>query len=515
MIVERLFKFTNWAIICIFYLLFSLTTYFTLTSPNIILGDNAITGAGTTYFTTGFIIVTVAILIGVSVYPKFRQRLEFIFIQHHSVTTGLLILLTLTWQLIFTFYVHPAIGFDVGAIHNALINPKTANIIGYFSQNNNNLPLLLVQHQLAVWLHNTSWLFFDLWTILIVDLSAILNTLSVKILDPSKVVPSIYVQSAWLLVFPMIIVPYTDTWVLPLVSLYFFCYCVAIHSQMSLLIRYLAVMGFGAAVIGAYYIKPSAIVIAIAIILVEILSELKPRKMTHTHIAHLFVATLLFLGVSSATFVVSKNVINQQTYIEIYPGREIPPIHFVGMGISGDGGYNAKDAYAMAVLPTKEARATYSKKVFLQRLKKRGFFGYLAFLIKKQNNDTADGTFAWIKEGHFINDKATPSGGGFGRTLRDFVYLYGKNLGDFRYIAQIVWIVIIVMIFLGWRQKQKIVQVLRLAIVGGCLYLLLFEGGRSRYLIQFLPAFLILASLSSSASWRQFKSFFTWINIKF
>lgn len=64
------------------------------------------------------------------------------------------------------------------------------------------------------------------------------------------------------------------------------------------------------------------------------------------------------------------------------------------------------------------------------------------------------------------------------------------------------------MIAFGWHNHQKFVQLLRLAIIGGFLYLLLFEGGRSRYLIQFLPAFLLLATLVADDSWRFFKNLY-------
>lgn len=40
--------------------------------------------------------------------------------------------------------------------------------------------------------------------------------------------------------------------------------------------------------------------------------------------------------------------------------------------------------------------------------------------------------------------------------------------------------------------------VIKLTILGGFIFLLLFEGGRSRYLIQFLPYLITLSSLGIS-----------------
>ncbi len=49
---ETLFKFNNRAIKIIFYIFFTATFIFALTSSNLILGDNPITRIGTTAFTT-------------------------------------------------------------------------------------------------------------------------------------------------------------------------------------------------------------------------------------------------------------------------------------------------------------------------------------------------------------------------------------------------------------------------------------------------------------------------------
>lgn len=53
---------------------------------------------------------------------------------------------------------------------------------------------------------------------------------------------------------------------------------------------------------------------------------------------------------------------------------------------------------------------------------------------------------------------------------------------------------------------------MRLTILGVFLYLLIFEGGRSRYLIQFLPAFLILATLVYDQTFDYFKRIYRWAN---
>ncbi|HJE86093.1 MAG TPA: hypothetical protein K8U88_00775 [Levilactobacillus hammesii] len=513
---HQLFNYGNRFIRGIFYFFFGLTTYFAITSANLVLGDNAQTGSGTTIVTALALIVAIAVVLVGFTYPRVAHGFKWLFVQHQATTATLLLIAVVAWQILFVMCVHPAIGFDVDAIHQALHNPKAINTMSYFSQNANNLPILLVQHALAQTFRTTSWLFFDGVTLVLTDLSAIFNILSVAVIDRRKVPTALYVHAGWLALFPMIIVPYTDAWVLPFVSAYVFCYCVMSYSHCHWALKLVAAAGLGLNVAAAYFMKPSAIVALIAIVLVESLQLIRReywQRLTRRH--GLLVVALLLIsgGVGGGVYMAGNHVLATQTYIRINTARSIPAVHFMSMGISGDGGYNAKDALKMAQLPTKQARSDWSKKMYLKRLKQRGFWGYLAFLVKKQRNNSADGSFAWIKEGHFILHGTKPQGTGFARGLREFVYLYGTRLGDFRYLAQAWWIIWLLMIFFGWSDQHKFTQVLRLTIVGAFMFLLIFEGGRSRYLIQYLPAFLILGTLSFRRSLTLLRRLFSWVKL--
>ncbi|WP_081780100.1 hypothetical protein [Ligilactobacillus apodemi] len=72
---------------------------------------------------------------------------------------------------------------------------------------------------------------------------------------------------------------------------------------------------------------------------------------------------------------------------------------------------------------------------------------------------------------------------------------------------------IILLLGLGchFKQTDPIVQMLKLTLIGGFLYLLLFEGGRSRYMIQFLPSLLILATLSADNAKNWLQRRFAWL----
>lgn len=506
---NKLFNMGNKALTRLFNVFFFLTLLFAVTSPNIILGDNTITGAGTTMFTTGMLIIALVLIVSVITYPQFRAWWYQVFIVQKVRTAGLILGAVVLWQITFILAVHPLIGFDVGAIHQALTDTTSPDIKAYFSLYYNNILILLSQHFLAGIFGTKSWLFFDFITLLLVDLAAGLNILSIVILDRKRLAAVMYLHAFWLLLFPMIIVPYTDTWVLPLVSGYLFSYVVMAHSRFKPQVRVLAAILFGFTAATTYFMKPSAIVGVIAIVLVELLYSLR-QKYTEQQWRGALGLVLCATFALGSSYLVEKHVLSQQTYLQVNTQRSVPPLHFIAMGISGDGGYNPKDALKMAVIPTEKARNEYSKQLLIKRLKERGAWGYLTFLFTKHRNNTADGTFAWVKEGHFINEDPRPQGGGFAGTLRQFVYLYGTHLGDFRFIAQLWWIIWLFLIAFGWRNKAKIVQVLRLMIIGGFMYLLLFEGGRSRYLIQFLPAFILLAALVYDQTDAFFKRVYHW-----
>lgn len=521
----KFFKFSNQVILYLFNFFFFQTLIFAVVSPNLIVGDNQITGAGTTLFTTFFLLLLVALIVAIVVYGKVRHFFWLIFIKHARLTSFTLLGVAFVWQLIFVLNVHPPIGFDAGAIHFALTNTQDIETRVYYSMYYNNMALLLIQHELATLFGTTSWLLFDLITMLLVDLSALMNLVSVAVVNPKKINTAVYIHVIWLAIFPTIIIPYTDAWVLPLISCYIMCYVVLRYSHFKFGFKLIAAALFGISAAAAYFIKPSGIVPLVAIVLMEVVYLIRnyrvkwhPIRLQRTdeaphtrqvgHLAAKFLVPLVAGGMLVFGYFQGSQIVNNQTYMIVNHARGVPAIHFISMGMSGDGGYNPKDALMMAELPTDAARSEYSVQKLKQRLSQKGAWGYIKFLFHKHYNDSADGTFAWDKEGHFINENPRPSQQGFAGHLRQFVYLYGTHLGDFRFISQFWWVIWLGMIAFGWCNRQPMVQTMRLAIIGGFMYLLLFEGGRSRYLIQFLPAFLILATLVANDSLAFFKRAF-------
>ena len=504
---EKLFKFNNRAIKIIFYVFFTATFIFALTSTNLILGDNPITKIGTTAFTTVVLLIFVALFTLCYVNHSVKDFLLWLFVDRSWITATVCFVLAILIQIGFVSLIHYGVHDDVGAVHAALTNTKDVNIIGYFSVNPNNLGLLLLQHQIALIFNHTSWMFFDFMTVLMVDLAALFNIGTVFTIDKSKIPILLYVQALWMATFPAIVIPYTDTWVLPFVAFYILCYAMIAHSSLGRGWRLtFAVLG-GLTVGATYFIKPSGIVPAIAIVIIELVHLLKDHKKEWVW---LFLVTIVFAVSAGGSYYRINQIIDNQTYIHVNTFRAKPMIHFVNMGVSKTGGYNAKDSYKMVTLINKQDRIDYSVKSIKKRLHKMGFGGYVKFLIVKQKNNTSDGTFGWLREGISAPSKYTPQKHGFKGKLENFVLLYGNNVGDFRFLTQIFWCIWLGMIFFAWKDNRKFVQILRLSLIGGFIFLLIFEGGRSRYLIQFLPVFLVLAALEWETSTQQIRRLLKW-----
>lgn len=126
-------------------------------------------------------------------------------------------------------------------------------------------------------------------------------------------------------------------------------------------------------------------------------------------------------------------------------------------------------------------------------------------LIKHQSTKfkifTQDGSLGWtaenvLKEQNIVKTKFTNSK--FGQKIRSVIYVGNPHYGNYALYLQIAWSIIIlglVAYFKKFRQTSNFEFYLQIVLFGVILYLSIFEAGRSRYLIQFLPAIIMLSSI--------------------
>ncbi|MCZ9310754.1 hypothetical protein PAF15_02025 [Weissella koreensis] len=496
---HKFIQFINLAITIIFYFFLVQMLYFSGSSTNLSLES-------VTWY--ALLVIVFVVLMYVLINTSFIDRFERLKHKQWIFAVAFFVSVVI-FQIVFISYVHPAIGFDAGAIHSALFNPTDVNTRGYYSQYINNLSLLLIQHWLADTFHNTSWLFFDYIGLILVDLSALINILTIWLIKRKNTINLIFLESTLLMVFPWIIISYSDIWVIPLVSLIILFYTLVVKFRSKLWLRLIMDVALILTVIFTYYIKPSSIIPIIAIGLIEMKRIYIALFIDHTiklKQSLIFILVVCLIGGAGyGSFKAIQQTINKQSYIPVNPGLSVPAIHFISMGTSGDGGYNEKDALAMALLPDRQDKVDYSVRILKQRLHKMGPIGYGKFLIMKQSNNTTDGSFAWLKEGHFFAKNPKPT-----NLLQSFVYKDGKNLKNYQFLAQLIWLLLLFTLIFARSHNDEWVQILRIAILGGLFYLLIFEGGRTRYLIQFLPLIFLLSAYNSDLSWNFLNRGFRW-----
>lgn len=400
-------------------------------------------------------------------------------------------ILVFLWQLYFIYKANTGIGFDVGYVvsevitHNNISNDYFRH--NYFSFYPNNLLLLYTEY---FWSHffGVSWLSFSFLSLLCVDIFTITTLISIYLINKTKLFKTWSIFLIWLSVFPYIIVPYTDTLVLPLISTYILGYILIKNQKLQILGAIL----FGTFAMLAYLMKPTSIIPLIAIILVELLFfifKYEFRGFKIKNIIHIVIVLISALSIQLAF----QTGTNNQKFVNINKNLKIPVIHFISMGMHGEGGFDPVDAVPMYFAHNSDEMNNIAKRNIKTRISDYTPYTYVSFLVNKNYNNTADGSFGWLQEGNFIVQQ--PS-----NFIQNIVYPNGKYLNFFYVIVQILWILSLLLLLITnsyIKNSHRYLLIFKVALIGGLIYLLLFEGGRSRYIIQFLPVIIPLLGISS------------------
>lgn len=123
-------------------------------------------------------------------------------------------------------------------------------------------------------------------------------------------------------------------------------------------------------------------------------------------------------------------------------------------------------------------------------------------LDKKLYFISAEGLMGWqvenvLHEENMISNRFSNTS--IAQKLRSLILVNFSDFYRYSVVFQILWIVIILGMILYSiffpDFKNSLNLWVQITIFGGILFLMIFEGGRSRYLIQFLPAILWNSSI--------------------
>lgn len=455
------------------------------------------------------IVIATSVLIGIVYLYVLGNKIGFIFGKLNFDFDKAVILLSFLlfiWQCYFTYNIFFQTGWDVKYIVNSaqdIANGENAAYNRwYFSTYPNNLAMTYIQ-ALLFKLNSLFGIFAGEYTAMcVVVVNCFINTVSCfLVFKTANLVTNKFTAftSFCLAVFlfgisPWSCIPYSDalTLFVPILCIYlYFLPCKNKKCELRNQITSVAVS------VICYFIKPTCIFAAIAIVVSEILKSVKnfsPKK--------LFRPILLCLAVF--TVLLSSNMLlkslNKDFNINLNENKEFSITHFLMMGANSEtvGGYSGEDvAFSHSFNNTSE-RKSAEMKVFVKRIKKMNILKHCA---KKMFKTFNDGTFAWSGEGDFyyhipkiLNTKAS-------RFLKSFYYFNGKRYSYFATFEQFVWSITLVFSFStafiskNFKHKREL-TVIWILLLGFAVYELLFEV-RARYLYIFAPVFCVTAIIGA------------------
>lgn len=361
----------------------------------------------------------------------------------------------------------------------------------YFSYNPNNIFLLILErivnfllHSIGITSYHTFIIVLGVISYALIDISIFILFIALKKIFNRQVGILAGVFTWFLLALsPVGVIPYSDIPAFLISCLFLYLY--------SLPINYQAIISLGLLSGIAFLLKPSLIIFDIALLIVKLFDLKKIKKP---------LKTMIIFSLSFLIIYVPFNIYkSHNSIVQIDSTKSIPANHFIAMGMTGSGGYNNEDVLANHKIKNPQERKKYNNRIIVKRLKEFGVAGYVKFLVLKQINNTSDAGFGWgmdAGQNYLIpfEEKNTI------QQITRKLYLNDQSFVDINWnglkiINQLVWTLALVFMVVATIKANNSGLILKLTILGGFVFLLLFEGGRSRYLIQFLPYLITLSSL--------------------
>ena len=188
-------------------------------------------------------------------------------------------------------------------------------------------------------------------------------------------------------------------------------------------------------------------------------------------------------------------VINNSSFAFVQTGYgSYPYTHWLMMGVedidvdnserNSVGGYSSSDYALTSSYKTGKDAIRFNLEEYANRIKKMGVIGYFNYLTKKGVNTWSDGLyFSDIKLS--LNSRHTDS------KLYQFFLVDQSTRYVLVYFSQGVQFAFLILLIGGSLIKKEEIDYVRLSLFGIMLFLLFWEN-RSRYLLNFIPLFILV-----------------------
>lgn len=385
------------------------------------------------------------------------------------------------------------IGYDCGVIVELASGPFSQLGNEYLIYYPNNFFLTLVLH--IWWKLTGGWLFPDIWlasivlNILFVDAAIYLIAKTAQRISGNQAMLIALAVSLLVLgISPYLLVPYSDTMVMPFNAGFFYCLACFQQAHDKTKPVYAALMGIMLA--GGYLMKPTSLILLIAVLLVGAVCWLGSDRRRFVPARAVLYGLCFCAGLS---LLILTNMVKYTLHSpQEWKDGACPSAHFLMMGLKSPGSYDYDDDMFTRSFPDKRTRTQADLQRAQQRLSEHLEDGTLAsHLWNKVAWSFSDGVFYYGMDGTLHPNESQDMQG-----LRGIVHACSCRSSPFylrwmQSLEQGFWIALTALVgsCVFRRRKPDLLAAGLLALVGLALFLMLFEC-RSRYVLQFLPVFI-------------------------
>ncbi len=177
------------------------------------------------------------------------------------------------------------------------------------------------------------------------------------------------------------------------------------------------------------------------------------------------------------------------------------PAHYVMMGLNQQtyGGYHQNDVAFSAGFDNQAERKEANWKIAEERAASLGVSGLLRHAARKTLTNYGDGTYAWFLEGTFQTVTYPDRNNSLSPFLKSMYYQDGAGYSVFTSVQQGIWLTVLFCtgcsVVYFFRQKERDISlVLPLSLLGLTLFGVIFEA-RARYLFAYAPLYILCGVL--------------------
>lgn len=249
-----------------------------------------------------------------------------------------------------------------------------------------------------------------------------------------------------------------------------------------------------------YKIKPTTVIILIAVVIVEFINWLQAGIREKQFIISGKITSTIFISLATLILILQgSSMLIDSMHFHVNPEKELGWQHYLMLGVNTktSGGFSEEDLVFSSEFDDKNSKKKQELKVFKERIQEMGGRGYWELTLRKAAKSYLNGTFGWGGGSSFYTEIYPERSNSFCLLLRSWYYdnEEGTLYQYHAFIRQILWFFILAMIpfvIMIKRQYSMAEKVLMVSVIGLALYLQLFES-HSRYLFVFIPMFCILA----------------------